>query len=130
VKSFRRIATTAAVAVLAAGGLVSASSTSAQASVGVCYLKSYKNPKFNETLLVPEYTLKLGMHDYCVVGLQTQINRRYNDVLDEDGIFGPQTQRWVRRIQEDYWCAGGVDGIAGPNTISCFEHVNGISIWP
>ncbi|MGH1552575.1 hypothetical protein ACRAWF_12215 [Streptomyces sp. L7] len=39
---------------------------------------------------------------------------------------------WTRLIQDTStysWCAGGVDGITGPKTISCFEYENGISIW-
>lgn len=129
--TWRFTASCLTVALAAASLLVT---TPAEASPGVCYLKSYDNPLISgtEKYLVPEYDLSYGMTDYCVAGLQRQINHRYGKQLTADGIYGPRTRDWVTRIQRDSqysWCAGGADGIAGPKTISCFEHVNGYTEW-
>ncbi|AVZ70978.1 hypothetical protein SLUN_00565 [Streptomyces lunaelactis] len=125
----RRITASCATFVLAAASLL-ATAPAAEASPGICYLTSYDNPYIpgREQYVVPEYDLRYGMNDYCVAGLQRQINRRYGNPLTVDGIYGPRTRDWVKRIQRDFsWCAGGVDGVAGRNTISCFEHVTGWS---
>jgi hypothetical protein len=128
----RRIAASCMTVALAAASLLVAAP--AQASPGTCYITSYDNPLIpgGGHYLVPEYNLSYGMNDFCVTSWQRQINRRYGQVLTVDGIYGPRTRDWTTRIQgsQQYaWCAGGVDGIAGPRTISCFEHVNGYSGW-
>ncbi|MFE9598356.1 hypothetical protein [Streptomyces hokutonensis] len=128
----QHIAASCTAIALAATSLLAA--TPAEASPGVCYLKYYNNPLIpgNEQFLVPEYNLSYGSNDYCVSGWQRQINHRFGEVLTVDSVFGQNTRAWTRLIQDTStysWCAGGVDGIAGPKTISCFEYENGISIW-
>ncbi|MFJ9634602.1 peptidoglycan-binding protein [Streptomyces sp. NPDC091280] len=128
----QHIAASCTAIALAAASLLVA--TPAEASSSVCYLKYYDNPLIPGTqkFLVPESDLSYGSTDYCVSGWQRQINHRYGDVLTVDSVFGQNTRAWTRLIQDTStysWCAGGVDGIAGPKTISCFEYENGISIW-
>ncbi|MCI3273602.1 peptidoglycan-binding domain-containing protein [Streptomyces cylindrosporus] len=128
----RLIAASCAAIALAAASLIVAAP--AEASTTVCQLKYYDNPLIpgNEQFLVPNYDLSYGSRDACVPSWQRQINHRYGDVLTVDGIFGQNTRAWTRLIQstsEYSWCAGGVDGIAGPKTISCFEYENGYTSW-
>ncbi|SEC36577.1 Putative peptidoglycan binding domain-containing protein [Streptomyces sp. 3213] len=81
---------------------------------------------------IPVNQLQYGSTGICVKHLQADLNALYGAGLSVDGDFGPQTLSWVKHFQSDnssaylpVWgmtpktCAGGVDGLVGPNTASC-----------
>ena len=46
--------------------------------------------------------------------IQRALNLHYGNILDEDGFFGPATERVVKRLQKDAHL--DPDGIVGPQT--------------
>jgi peptidoglycan hydrolase-like protein with peptidoglycan-binding domain len=77
---------------------------------------------------VPTVTLSYGSTGGCVGYLQQQINawdgssHALPAPLAVDGMFGPHTLNAVKAFQRsNAYCAGPVDGLAGPNTMSCLE---------
>jgi len=104
-----------------------ATATNASAS-GNCYLIQWPNAKLAPRLYrVPDHNLPCapGSHDACVEILQQELNEAYNAGLATDGCFGRNALKRVRNFQEDFGCAGGVDGIAGHDTVSCLNWVAG-----
>lgn len=92
-----------------------------------CTLVTYKNNALLLPQSVPNHNLAYGDNgDYCVKLLQRGINEYYgSSTLAVDGNFGPATETWVKKFQNDSPCSQGVDGQAGPNTNSCLEYLTG-----
>jgi peptidoglycan hydrolase-like protein with peptidoglycan-binding domain len=132
----KRLALGLASVALAGGGLAvaptaDAATTAAHVSAAYsstsCTTVEYKNNALLLPQLVPNHNLAYGDYgDYCVKLLQQGINTYYGaNELAVDGNFGPATESWVRKFQNDSPCSQGVDGQAGPNTNSCLEYLTG-----
>ncbi|MGW7003839.1 peptidoglycan-binding domain-containing protein [Streptomyces sp. NPDC054933] len=71
---------------------------------------------------VPNVTLREGSTGTCVRELQSDLLGifRLVDNADQanfvDGIFGPKTEEYVVKYQQQYPNRGGVDGVVGPET--------------
>ncbi len=100
-----------------------------------CQMRDYYNPAIGMTKSIPHVTLRRGSSGTLCVGMvQFAIDNLYGRAFGDpagryplatDNIYGAQTEAWVRRFQSDYrWCAGDVDGVAGPNTLSCLAHLS------
>jgi peptidoglycan DL-endopeptidase CwlO len=109
---------------LAAGSVVTL--TAAPAAAASCAMKSFTNPAIGEAMPVPVNTLAEGSSGPCVTLLQEDLNFVLNAGLAQDGIFGSHTLSAVKTFQsEQRSCTGGVDGIAGPLTMSCLAVMSG-----
>lgn len=62
----------------------------------------------------PAENLRKGDAGYQVIKLQRCLNQLINAKLDVDGVFGPATEKSVKRLQNKYGLE--VDGIVGPMT--------------
>lgn len=65
-------------------------------------------------LKYPAENLRKGDAGYQVQKLQKCLNQTINAKLDVDGVFGPATEKAVKRLQNKYKLE--VDGIVGPMT--------------
>ncbi|WP_405879311.1 peptidoglycan-binding protein [Streptomyces sp. NBC_01136] len=123
----KKIAGAAVTAAMLAGLTTVATATNASAAnncFGYWYANSDLAP---HTYWVPNHNLSYdpSNEDDCVIVLQQELNQAYGAGLATDGYFGRQTLNWVNRFQGDFHCAGGVDGIVGPNTFSCLDWATG-----
>lgn len=99
-----------------------------------CSTTQYYNSWIGWNETVPSHTLSQGDYgDYCVANLQWGIDHMYGDAGDQtplaiDGNFGPNTYKWVKQFQTDYFSCSGrsIDGIAGNKTNSCMQYLEGV----
>ena len=80
--------------------------------VNTATLKPASRPK--NLLKYPAENLRKGDAGYQVIKLQRCLNQLINAKLNVDGIFGPATEKAVKRLQNKYRFE--VDGIVGPMT--------------
>lgn len=80
--------------------------------VNTATLKPASWPK--NLLKYPSENLRKGDSGYQVIKLQRCLNQTINAKLTVDGIFGPATEKAVKRLQNKYRLE--VDGIVGPMT--------------
>ena len=80
--------------------------------VNTATLKPASWPK--NLLKYPVENLRKGDAGYQVIKLQRCLNQLINAKLDVDGVFGPATEKSVKRLQNKYGLE--VDGIVGPMT--------------
>ncbi|HEV2372099.1 MAG TPA: peptidoglycan-binding domain-containing protein [Streptosporangiaceae bacterium] len=103
-----------------AAGAVTAFPAAASADASSCYSYSFTNPYIGYPVGVPSASLAEGSTGDCVVILQQALNGVDHANLVPDGDFGPKTLTAVENYQAQHrGCTGGVDGIAGPYTMSC-----------
>jgi peptidoglycan DL-endopeptidase CwlO len=124
----RRWKTAAIVPLLAlplAAGSVATLST-APAAAASCAMKSFTNPAIGSPMPVPVNTLGEGSTGPCVTLLQEDLNFVLGAGLAQDGIFGSHTLSAVKTFQSEHQaCTRGVDGLAGPYTMSCLAVMSG-----
>jgi peptidoglycan hydrolase-like protein with peptidoglycan-binding domain len=103
-----------------AAGAVTAFSSAASAATDSCDSYSFTNPYIGYPVGVPSAQLAEGSTGTCVVYLQQDLNDVDQANLAVDGNFGPKTLTAVENFQaQNRPCTGGVDGVAGPRTMSC-----------
>jgi hypothetical protein len=121
-----RAATSLLAAVLPAGAVIALPAAASAAPrvviAATCPMYNFTNPYIGIPTEIPRPELSYGSTGPCVVILQTELDQVNNAGLKVDGDFGPLTQRAVENYQgENKPCTGGVDGIAGPLTMSCLR---------
>jgi hypothetical protein len=103
-----------------AAGLVITLPPPAPAAAASCAEFYFTNPYLGYSVQIPAATLGEGSTGPCVTILQRGLNKWNNAHLAVDGAFGPKTLAAVKTYQrENLACTRGVDGIAGPYTLSC-----------
>ena len=103
-----------------ATGTVTALSAAAPAAAESCAEYSFTNPAVGFAVTIPRPTLSYGSTGPCVALLQEYLNLAISSNLTIDSQFGSKTQAAVEKYQgENVSCTRGVDGIAGPYTMSC-----------
>ncbi|RAG84295.1 hypothetical protein DN069_17545 [Streptacidiphilus pinicola] len=117
----KKAAGTAVAAAMLAGLGTVATATTASANAN-CYQTIYYNSDLApKGYWIPDHNLSYAPNyqDGCVVILQQELNQELGAGLATDGYFGQNTLYWVNKFQSALNCAGGIDGVAGPNTMSC-----------
>ena len=97
------------------------------------YGKSYEYSSSTKCLFAIRYTgtrsyIKKGDQGEAVTKLQDYLNwytdgRFYKECGGADGIFGSNTDRYVKQMQTDFFGAAEADGTVGPKTIAKMKEV-------
>lgn len=118
----RRIATLATTAVMAGGVLAMAPSIAQATEAAPVSTQATAGPAYYCGYYSGSATVRRGSTGNAVREVQCILNRwAGTNPLAVDGIFGPNTEAWVRVFQER--CSLAVDGIVGPNTWACLRSV-------